>query len=258
MIYKIRRLQNNKDIDSLCKFFNILSMNLFPKSMKAIQQQLHPNFDLNKFYKFYGICSNCGSYDSKFMFKCKSCKDGFIFKFYLCSIKQQIQQLLSVFGFFTKLKEEKIKNMNLFSSTKYGEILQEIDVNAFTLMISFDGVCTGNKNLSLWPFIMIFNELPIPERRYLENILIAGIIPTEKKPSNRAVQTCLQLIYDQLIELESGQEFFINDLDKRASIYFFNIASCTDKPAEALMENVVQYNAEYGCAKCVHPGMYFY
>ncbi|CAF1344306.1 unnamed protein product [Rotaria sordida] len=254
MIYKVRRLQNNKDIDSLCKLFNALSVNLFPKSMKAIERQLHPDFDLNKFYKFYRICSNCGAYDSNSMFKCKSCNDALIFKFYLCSIKQQIQQLLSIFGFFTRLKEEKINNINLFSSTKYGEILREIEVNAFTLMISFDGVSTGNKNLSLWPFTMIFNELPIPERRYLENILIAGIIPTGKKPTNHVVQTCLQLIYEQLITLELGQEFFINDLDQRAVIHFYNIASCTDKPAEALMANVVLYNAEYGCPKCFHAG----
>jgi hypothetical protein len=91
MIYKVRRLQNNKDIDSLCKLFNALSLDLFPKSMKAIQQQLHPHFDLNGFYKFYNICSNCGAYGSNSMFKCKSCNDVLMFKFYLCSIKQQIQ-----------------------------------------------------------------------------------------------------------------------------------------------------------------------
>ncbi|CAF2518954.1 unnamed protein product [Rotaria sp. Silwood2] len=254
MIYKVRRLQNNKDIDSLCKLFNALSINLFPKSMKAIQQQLHPGFDINKFYKFYTICSNCGAYDSNSTFKCKSCNDDIIFKFYVCSIKQQIQQLLSMFGFFSRLKEEKINNMNLFSSTKYGEILREIETNAFTLMISFDGVSTGNNNLSLWPFTIIFNELPIPERRYLENILIAGIIPTGKKPTNYVVQRCLQLICEQLIKLELGQEFFINDLDQRAVLHFYNIASCSDKPAEALLANVVPYNAEYGCPKCFHAG----
>ncbi|CAF5193202.1 unnamed protein product, partial [Rotaria magnacalcarata] len=73
MIYKIRRLQNNKDVDYLCQLFNSLSFNLFPKSMNAIEQQLHPAFELNKFYKFYKICSNCGAYESNATFKCKSC-----------------------------------------------------------------------------------------------------------------------------------------------------------------------------------------
>ncbi|CAF4980550.1 unnamed protein product, partial [Rotaria sp. Silwood1] len=215
MIYKVRRLQNNKDIDSLCKLFNALFMNLFPKSMKAVQQQLHPGFDLNKFYKFYRICSNCGAYDSNSMFKCISCNDTLIFKFYLCSIKQQIQQLLSMFGFFPKLKEEKLNNIYLFSSTKYGEILREIEDNAFTLMINLDGVTTGNNNLSLWPFT------------------VAGRTP---------------LFWRHL----SWTRIFINELDQRAVLHFYNIASCSNKPAEALLANVVPYNAEYGCPKCFH------
>ncbi|CAF1009380.1 unnamed protein product [Rotaria sp. Silwood1] len=217
MIYKVRRLQNNKDIDSLCKLFNALFMNLFPKSMKAVQQQLHPGFDLNKFYKFYRICSNCGAYDSNSMFKCISCNDTLIFKFYLCSIKQQIQQLLSMFGFFPKLKEEKLNNIYLFSSTKYGEILREIEDNAFTLMINLDGVTTGNNNLSLWPFT------------------VAGRTP---------------LFWRHL----SWTRIFINELDQRAVLHFYNIASCSNKPAEALLANVVPYNAEYGCPKCFHAG----
>ncbi|CAF1127023.1 unnamed protein product [Rotaria sordida] len=254
MIFKVCRFQNNKDIDIICKFLNVLGVQRTPKSMKAIEQQLHENFDLKKFYKCYYICPNCGASDFDHIVTCKSCNDAHTFKFYLCSIKHQIQQLLSVFGIFSTLKEEKIKNMNLFFNTKYGEILREIEDNAFTMIINSDGGSTSNKYLSLWPFILTLNELPIPDRRYLENILVAGIIPTGKKPTNSVVQTCLNLIYEQLIQLELGLEFYINDMDQRKIIHFYNIASCTDKPAAALMENVVQYNAEYGCPKCFHAG----
>ncbi|CAF2964909.1 unnamed protein product [Rotaria sp. Silwood2] len=254
MIFKVRRFQNNKDVDVICKFFNLLSSQHIPKSMKAIQQQLHQDFDLKKFCTCYYICSNCGTSDSNYTVICRSCNDTSIFKFYLCSIKHQIQQLLSIFGVFSKLKEEKLKNMQLFSNTKYGKILQEIEDNALTMIINSDGGSTPNKYLSLWPFLLILNELPIPERRYLENMLVAGIIPTGKKPTNSVVQACLHLIYEQLIQLEIGQEFYINDIDERRIIHFYNIASCTDKPAEALMENVVPYNAEYGCPKCFHAG----
>jgi hypothetical protein len=224
--------------------------------MRAIEQQLCPEFDLKQFYKCYYICSICGISDLNQIIACQSCNDASIFKFYLCSIKQQIQQLVSVFGFYSKLKEEKLKNVHLFSNTTYGDILQEIEDNAFTMIINTDGVCTPNKNLSLWPFVLILNELPIPDRRYLENIIVAGIIPTGKKPTNPVVQTSLHLIYEQLIQLEQGQDFYINDIDEQKTLYFYNIASCTDKPAEALMENVVSYNAEYGCPKCFHAGMH--
>lgn len=254
MIFKVRRLQNNKDMDVICKLFNALGVKNIPKSMKSIQQQLHHDFDLKKLYKCYYICSNCGASTSDNILTCKLCDDAAIFKFYLCSIKEQIQQLLAIPGFYSKLKEEKLKNIHLFSNTRYGDILREIQDNSFTMIISSDGVCTPNKNLSLWPFILILNELPILDRRYLENVIIGGIIPTGKKPTNRVVQTCLRLISEQLIKLEIGEQFYINDLDERKIIHFYSIASCTDKPAEALMENVVLYNAEYGCPKCFTQG----
>ena len=258
MIFKIRRLQNNKDIDFLCKLFNVFSMMNMPKNMKAIEKQLNNRFHLETFYECFHICSNCGASNSDKMVICQLCDDKLIFKFYLCSIKKQIQQLLSIPGFYNKLKEEKIKNMHSFSNTRYGEILQEIENDSFTMLINSDGVCTPNKNLSIWPFILMINELPIHDRRYLENITIAGIIPTSRKPTNSVVQTCLRLIYEQLLQLEEGAEFYVNDLDERKILHFYTIASCTDKPAEALMENVVPYNAAYGCPKCFAQGMQMY
>ncbi|CAF4807113.1 unnamed protein product, partial [Rotaria sp. Silwood2] len=117
------------------------------------------------------------------------------------------------------------------------------------MIINCDGVCTPNKNLSLWPFDFMFNEIPIRERRYLENVLIAGVIPATKKPTNVIFKTCLKFICDDLMQLESGQWYYVKDLDQQIIIHFYTIASCTDKPAEALMQNTVVFNAEYGCPK---------
>lgn len=255
MIFKIRRLQNNKDIDAICKLLNILSVMNVPRNLKAIEHQLDNQFDLTNFYQCYHLCSDCGTTTSDKIISCQLCHNKVIFKFYLCSIKQELQQLLSTPGFYNKMKEEKVKNIHLFSNTKYGEILREIENDSFTMIINSDGVCTPNKNLSLWPFILMINELPIHERRYLENITIAGIIPTSKKPTNAVFQNCLDLIYEQMIQLESGQEFYVKDLDERKILHFYTVASCTDKPAEALMENVVSYNAAYGCPKCFTKGI---
>lgn len=255
MIFKIRRLQNNKDLDILCDFFRVLSVENIPRNMKSIQQQLHYDFNLEHFCNCYYVCSNCGASSFNKINICMLCQNAIIYKLYICSIKKQLQQLMSIPGFYNKLKEEKLKNIYLFSNTKYGEILQEIQNESFTMLINIDGVCTPNKNLSLWPFVFVLNELPVLDRRYLENVTIAAIIPTGRKPTNPVIETCLQLIYEQLIQLEKGQEFFVKDADERKILHFYTIASCTDKPAEALMENVVQYNAEYGCPKCFTQGM---
>ncbi|CAF1574932.1 unnamed protein product, partial [Didymodactylos carnosus] len=121
-----------------------------------------------------------------------------------------------------------------------------------------DGVVTPNQNISLWPFILMINEVPIPQRRYTENIIIAGVIPAKVKPNNIVFEACLDLITEDLQLIENGQQYYISDLDATDTLHFFTIASCTDKPAEALMENVVVYNAEYGCPKCFTPGEIFH
>ncbi|CAF4319708.1 unnamed protein product, partial [Rotaria magnacalcarata] len=108
------------------------------------------------------------------------------------------------------------------------------------MTINCDGVCTPNKTLQLWPFVLMLNEIAIPDRRYLENVTIAGIIPATKKPTHAIFETCLTLIYQRIV------------------INLFTIARCADKPAESLMQNVVQYNSEYGCPKCLCTGKLYY
>ena len=253
-ILKVRRLLNNVDIDILCKLFRVFNVSHIPRSMVAIQEQLHPDFCLQHYYKFYNICSNCGSSSTNDIVQCRLCNQKNILKLYLYSIKQQLQQLLSVPGMFTKLQDEKKKNIRVFYDTMYGKILQEIHTNAFTMIINTDGVTTNNKNLSLWPFIFTLNELPIPGRRYLENVIIGGIVPTENKPANTIFKTCLDYIYEELKQLELGQQFYIDELDEHIILHFYTIASCTDKPAEALMQNVTVFNSQYGCPKCFAEG----
>lgn len=60
MIFKVRRLQNNSDIDVICKLLHCLNVKNVPKSMKSIEQKLHHNFDLKEHFKCYYICYECG------------------------------------------------------------------------------------------------------------------------------------------------------------------------------------------------------
>ncbi|CAF3394937.1 unnamed protein product [Rotaria socialis] len=258
MIFKVRRLQNNRDIDLICKLLNTFNIKNVPISMKSVETKIHRKFNLKEYFKCYYICSECGSSNTNYSKKCPSCDVSNLVEFYLYPVKQQIQQLLLVKGFYEKLKSEKKKNILSFSDTTYGQILKEISDDSFTMTINCDGVCTPNKTLQLWPFVLMLNEIAIPDRRYLENVLIAGIIPATKKPTHVVFETCLTLICDDLMKLESGQCFYVNDLDQRIVVNLFTIASCTDKPAEALMQNVVQYNSEYGCPKCFCTGKLYY
>lgn len=255
MITKARRLLNNRDIDFLCRFMKALNVTDVPSDMRGIQEKLHPGFNLNGYCKCNYICSQCGESNTDDKTKCGSCKESTVFEFYACSIAEQIQQLLSTTHVYTKLQEGKSTHIEQFSHTKYGQILKEVPPDSFTMIINSDGICTPDKNLSLWPFVLTLNELSIPERRYLENIIVAGIIPAKRKPSNAVFETCLDIIYEQLLQLEAGMKFYINELDQQKIVRFYVIASCTDKPAEALMANIVPFNAKYGCAKCFCEGL---
>ncbi|CAF1573448.1 unnamed protein product, partial [Didymodactylos carnosus] len=258
MVMKIRRSQNNRDIDRLCRFLNSLEVDNAPKSMKAVQKNLSRQENLNINWESYKICSKCGQTYPIKCSECTKCKEKKLVEFYLYSIENQLQHLLSTNGVYKSLQNERKKNVEIFSQTTYGQILKETDENSFTMIINADGVVTPNQNISLWPFILMINEVPIPQRRYTENIIIAGVIPAKVKPNNIVFEACLDLITEDLQLIENGQQYYISDLDATDTLHFFTIASCTDKPAEALMENVVVYNAEYGCPKCFTPGEIFH
>ena len=45
----------------------------------------------------------------------------------------------------------------------------------YSFTINTDGVSLADKsNLSIWPIFLIINELPIEERFFIDNIIIAG------------------------------------------------------------------------------------
>ncbi|CAF0800968.1 unnamed protein product [Didymodactylos carnosus] len=60
MIIKVRRSQNNRDIDQLRRFLNSLQVDDAPKSMQAVQENLRCQTDLNINCESYKICSKCG------------------------------------------------------------------------------------------------------------------------------------------------------------------------------------------------------
>ncbi|CAF2122780.1 unnamed protein product [Rotaria magnacalcarata] len=105
MIFKVRRLQNNKDIDLICKLLNTFNIKNVPISMKSVETKLHRKFSLKEYFKCYYICSECGSSNTNYAKKCPNCDVSNLVEFYLYPVKQQIQQLLLVKGFYEKLKK---------------------------------------------------------------------------------------------------------------------------------------------------------
>ncbi|CAF4913098.1 unnamed protein product [Rotaria socialis] len=93
MIFKVRRLQNNRDIDLICKLLNTFNIKNVPISMKSVETKIHRKFNLKEYFKCYYICSECGSSNTNYSKKCPSCDVSNLVEFYLYPVKQQIQQL---------------------------------------------------------------------------------------------------------------------------------------------------------------------
>ncbi|CAF3999816.1 unnamed protein product [Rotaria sordida] len=124
-------------------------------------------------------------------------------------------------------RQRKIYKESL-QATKYSHILNSESEESFTMILNIDGAVTKNKHVSLWPITFMINEIPLPNRRYSESIILD----------------------------EAGVNFFIPGVGEQ-NIKFFSIASCTDKPAQSVLTNMVSHNANYSCAQCFTEGENF-
>lgn len=234
---------------------NSLNFNKFPGSWRAIKSKI--NLDTSAKWTLVRICNDCGSTADNYNdCKCENCHSNLL-DFYHYPIIEQLQHILLVPNLFRKMNEQRLTNMKNLKETKYGEILTNESDSTFTMIINCDGVVTKNRHVALWPITLMVNEIPLPERRYTESIVLAGVLPATKHPSHKLFETILRIIVEQLEQLESGVDFLVNDTG-RMCLKFFLIASCTDKPAASLLVNMVAHNASFSCTKCFTPGKMFH
>ncbi|CAF1275778.1 unnamed protein product [Didymodactylos carnosus] len=246
MIFKTRRSQNNKDMDYMCRLLRINPSSYcvnVPKSWAYIRRCL-TNDDSLSLYQNYYYCPVCITLSST-----ESCACGVetTATVSYSSIIKQIQQILSIKGTYTRMCEMRDRILQMYSYTDYVRILQLCPESSFTLTVNSDGI-------EVWPFMLAFNELPLSERFSLRNIVLPLIWPTGTSPKYEQIHASIKLMVDELLQLENGYDFFIPELDSTKTLYFFTIASCSDKPAQSKMENVNMFMAEYGCGLCYTSG----
>jgi hypothetical protein len=132
-----------------------------------------------------------------------------------------------------------------------------------TLTMNIDGIQPnkGSKT-SIWPILLVVNELPIRRRFSPENIILAGVWPGPKKPSRPQMALFLKPLVTELVHLENGDSFFIpscssSSPNKIVHIRVYLIGACCDKPALALIQNLPEPIAAFGCSRCELEGMFY-
>ena len=102
--------------------------------------------------------------------------------------------------------------------------------------------------------MLVVNELPIRRRFSPENLILAGVWPGPTKPSRAHMSLFLEPVVAELMRSERGDDFCLLSQStltahvvERIRVYL--IGACCDKPAQALIQNVPEPIAAFGCGR---------
>lgn len=124
------------------------------------------------------------------------------------------------------------------------------DPNALSISFDCDGVPVfKSSNFSIWPLQGILNELPQKERK--DNILLLGLWFGSSKP---AMTTLLKPFTDEMKTLGSEGFKWCKEGGKSICSTVYACVCSADSVARCILQNIKQFNGEYGCNWCYNPG----
>ena len=123
--------------------------------------------------------------------------------------------------------------------------------NHLALSLSTDGVpLFKSSKLSLWPVYLVILNLPPNIRMNSKNVILCGIWVGPTKPAMdlllNPVTKCLQKLSTIGLDIFTPAGTFT----VRAKL----VIAVFDLPAKAAVLCAKQFNGEYGCSVCLHPG----
>jgi hypothetical protein len=175
------------------------------------------------------------------------------------NIEKQLKIILAKFNWEDICSNKSTKD-DLLSGIHDGRLYDRISHNniadgfskksAMTFLLNTDGISICNKSkLTIWPVYLVINELPAGKRYLVENVILAGLSIGDEKPH---FDLLLKPIVSQLIRFQYG--IVLKFADIITNVKFFLIAGVYDKPARYALINMIQFNGDYGCTKCLQKG----
>jgi len=126
--------------------------------------------------------------------------------------------------------------------------------NNLSLTWNVDGVPVfESSKFSIWPLYFIVNELPIKLCYIMENVILAGLWFGESKP-NMTVFLKLALINLEQDGVEVRSPLHACPFVSKVIV----LAGTCDLAAKCLVLNTIQFNGDFGCLKCLQPGVTVY
>lgn len=126
-----------------------------------------------------------------------------------------------------------------------------MDRNNISLTWNTDGIPVfESSNYSMWPIQCTINEMAIADRKLC--ILVPGIWFGQQKPN---MECFLKPFVDDCIQLETtGFQWLNKQTNSLECTKVVNLLCTVDSVARAVVQNIKQFNGQYGCNFCEHPG----
>lgn len=192
--------------------------------------------------------------------KCGNCQYEFNLKskteaafFVQLKLKPQLENIVRKFkdNFTTGTKTNDNTSYDDVTCGKYYKSVKQKIPDLLSLTFNTDGVKIFNsrKKSSLWPLLMVVNEVPKEHRFKRENMVVGGLWYGNDPDFNMY----LKPLIDDLTDI--NKEKFcvrIDNIELRFTVCA--IIFCADSPAKAKVLNCMLYSGSYGCPYCFHEG----
>lgn len=214
------------------------------KFFKYLESQAPPCKSVKHFF-----CNKCLIYISQDVNACSSCGEENISFFFEIDIKQQLKRLFEINNIGKKLMNI-TSHENFITDIIDGSEYRRVNANRnpydLTLVMYTDGISLVKSTSShCWPLMFVIAELP-PEIRY-KTIITAGFWYDKniKPPMNLFLRPfCQTLLNNEIIEWKDPDSEEINQSRIVAPLFI------ADAPARAQIQNILNFNGEYGCNIC--------
>lgn len=264
MATKLKRNMTYTDAETMVKLIDACNDRKSPNLSRYHWKKIVDQY--SDFMSIHHFCDKCHRHigeqpkiiKDNDMLHCKNCNsDCSIQKnidshniFIYLSLRHQLTQL------FQRVHNQIINPMDreklyTFRDIFDGELYKK-NYNNMTVSINFslDGTpIFESSNFSIYPILCLLNELPVDERR--KNIMLVSLWFGKGKPT--PIREYLKPFVDECILLYKkgfSYEYEGQDYTKRC-----RVLNCVcDSVQRPIMGGSTQFNREFGCGLCLHPG----
>ncbi|CAF4358105.1 unnamed protein product [Rotaria sp. Silwood2] len=253
-------------INDICSLLCLLNVPDAPRSWFQVKKALNKSFVSPLDRKIWWICPSCKKAADN-AFKCSDPICSWCFAppasiplyFYTFNIREQINSILAITTDIYLPKHTKgtsfvnLPMRDIFDGAHYNKLLDKESGKVLTLTMNTDGIQPYNSTgKSIWPVTFVINEVKRNKRFLFQNLILGGIWPGPMKPKRFEMSAFLETIVVQLKELEQGSHFECRSGASfvRQFLKVFLICTCMDKPAQALVQNLPEPTAQFGCGRC--------